>query len=342
MTEIGACSVQTLVKLKPELLEQLRNVIFKEDSGYTGQLFLKTTYNVKREDNEPILLYVTDENHEVGPYIDGKAPVDCYDATKATLKNVILRYYKKTSEAQIDILSNLTPWAVKVGTKNLIGEGEDCVLDSTMDVMLSIPNKAPTYEWRPTTKEEYTDSQLVSLFNATSPEFQRHKQLLQVFGKTLLDNNTVRLEFRDSPHRLLSSHHLVAHFIALEETKQHAVVALGEVLELAEVFLVPESIFQELSELCYATYTQTWDVVDVNKIVLGVDCSTPLELELEIDWFFELPLKQLPEGVSLDAICMATTVPVSLVNALMQATDRKEYVFRKKAYDKAPVDEIVK
>jgi len=342
MTEICACNTQTLLKLRPELLAELREKIIKEDSEYSGNLSLKTSYSVKREGREPILLYVTDADHEVAPYIEGKAPVECYDPTRATVKNAVLRYYKKTSEAQIDILSNLTPWAVRVGTRSLLGEESSAVLDSTMDVLMSIPNKAKTFEWRPSTKEEYSDAQLITLFTGTSPDFQRHKQLLQVFGQTLLDNNTLRLEFRESPHRLISAFHLVADFVGLEETKQHAVAALGEVLEVAEMFLIPEPIFQELSDLCYRTYTRTWDVVDVNTIVLAVDCTTPVELEMEIDWFFELPLKCLPEGVALESLCLSTKAQPQLVHALMQATDSREYVFQKKTYDKAATVELTK
>lgn len=339
MTDIGACDLQTLVRLQPNLLDAVRNVIIKEDSGYTGNLFLKTEYSVKEEGTTPIMLYVTDEKHEIAPYVEGKAPVDCYDATRATLKNVVLRYYKKVSEAQINIASNLTPWAVKVGTKNLMEEASNTSLDAEMDVLLIIPNKSTVYEWRPNTKEEYMDAQLITLFTGASPEFLRHKQLLEVFGKTLLDNNSFRFEFRGSPHRLISSHHLVAAFIGLEETKHHPVIALGEVLEVAEVFVVPEPIFQELADLCFATYTRCWDTVDVHKIALSVTCETPLELELEIDWYFELPLKRLPDGVTLESISMSTTTSAQLVNALLQATSRKEYVFQKKAYDKTAAGE---
>jgi hypothetical protein len=61
---------------------------------------------------------------------------------------------------------------------------------------------------------------------------------------------------------------------------------------------------------------------------------------MELEWEFDLPLKQLPDSLKKEEIVMLTGKAPMTVLALINMTDQREYVFRKKsAYDKAVATE---
>lgn len=325
MSQIVACSSHTFLRHFPQHLDDLRAKVLLKETPVIGGLLLNNTHNIETTGADKIQFPLISPGESLTEFIDGIYDAELYDVQRASIRSAHLVKANKATEGKVAFNSNAADYMIELQLRGVSPNppmhtlGDDCSeLFNIVTVGDTLSEKIP----------------LMPLYAEMSPVKRAHQQLLGVFGQELLDNATLKIDYKGSPHRLISAFHLVASFIAIKETLEFVVVALGEQLEPAEIFLIPEPIFQRLAKMCYDLYVEHWDYIDATQFKFEVICEQATQLEVQLEWVFDLPLKRLPDSLPKEEIIMLTQREPSTVLALVSITDPREYTIRKKsAYD---------
>jgi hypothetical protein len=330
---IKACSTHTFVTRFPHLLDDLHDKVLLKETPVLGSLLMRSIHTVECKEEDVAQFPLIDPGESVDEYVEGFYDAKHYDLTKASIRDVQLSDYVKNTDGGVEIFSNAANYLLNLQVRAFVKSSEIHALGGELERLLMLP------------KGNGTDllKEKVSLLPAYRPPTyiaRAHQQLLGIFGQSLLDNATLIMDYEGVPHRVISRHHLVGDLVAVEETLHIPVCALADKMELAEIFIIPEAIFQELAKLCCDHYVETWDYIDATQILVGIHCERPAKLNLTLDWIFDLPLKEIPESLKKEEIVMLSNNEPAPVLVLVNLTDKTEYVFRKKSpYDKAPTAE---
>jgi hypothetical protein len=291
---------------------------------------MRNTHTIECADEDVVQFPLIDPNESVDECIDAIYDAKHYDLTRASIRDIQLSDYSKNTDGAVEIFSNVAKYLHMLQLRALMKSDDIHTLGGELERVLRLPER----HGMDLLKEK------VSLLPAYRPPMhlaRAHQQLLGVFGQSLLDNATLIMDYEETPHRVIARQHLVGDLIAIEETLHIPVCAVADKMEAAEIFIIPEPIFQELAKLCHDHYVATWDYIDATQILVGIHCERPAKLELTLDWIFDLPLKELPESLKKEEIVMLSSGEPVPVLVLINLTDKTEYVFRKKSsYDKAP------
>jgi hypothetical protein len=247
MSQIVACSSHTFLRQFPQYLDDLRAKVLLKETPVIGSLLLSNTHNIETTGADKIHFPLIEPGESLLEFIDGIYDAELYDVQRASIRSAHLVKAKKATEGKVAFNCNAADYLIELQLRGVTPNppthtlGDDCSeLFNIATVGDALSEKIP----------------LMPLYAEMSPVKRAHQQLLGVFGQSLLDNATLKIDYKGSPHRLISAFHLVASFIAIKETLNFVVVALGEQLEQAELFLIPEAIFQQLAKMCYDLYTE--------------------------------------------------------------------------------------
>jgi hypothetical protein len=327
---IKACSTHTFVTRFPHLLDDLRNKVLLNETAVLGSLTLQTTHNIECQDEDVAQFPLLERGESADEFVDGIYDAKHYDLTRASVRDVQLSNYLKNTDGGVEIFSNIANYLLNLQVRALVKSSEVHTLGGELEPLIALPKGLGT----DLLKEKVS---LVPAYRPPTYTTRAHQQLLGVFGESLLDNATLTMDYEGEPHRIISKPHLVSDLIATEEFLHISVCALGDKMESAEIFIIPEPIFRELAAACCKHYVETWDYIDVTQVLIGLHCEKAAKVNLSLDWFFDLPLKELPESLKKEDIIMTSPKEPVPVLVLINLTDKTEYVFRKKSpYDKAP------
>lgn len=330
MEQIVACSSHTFLRHYPQSLDDLRTKVLQRVTPMIGSLLLKNTHSISCTGPDKIQFPLIEPGQSVAEFIEGFYDAEFYDVQRASIRGAFLVQAKKTA-GPVTVKSNAANYFINLQLRGAPDNPQVHTLGDECEELFSIPES----------DEELSHKiPLMPIYAPITYVNRSHQQLLGVFGPDLLNNLTLIIDHKGKPHRVISAFHLVAEFIAIKETLQFPVVALGDQLEQAELFIIPEGVFQQLAKMCYDLYIEHWEYIDATQFKFEVVCPQAITLKMELEWEFDLPLKQLPDSLKKEEIVMLTGKAPMTVLALINMTDQREYVFRKKsAYDKAVATE---
>lgn len=327
-TGIGACSTFTFFQLFEEHNQKFREVALRQEIPLCGTMYLHNTHTIKCKGKENVRLPLLEEEESVKEFIEAPYDADLYDLEHAHLQALNLVEIEKKSSGTIRVTSNAAEYLYAIQAKNFLPDTRIPNIGNTFDSILEIPAA-------PAESKIEKSASLVPAHRPLNPKQCTHQFLLRMFGRDLLDNGSLKIQYKDHPHRVISRYHIVAGAIATKETLDIPVYALGEEIERAEIFVIPEEIYKRLADMIFQIFSEPMELMDATKVQLEVQCEEATEMEISLHWIFQLSLKRLPDTLKFEDIVLNINDEPTLVLTLMTLTDQREYKFQKKStYEK--------
>lgn len=293
MAPILIASLETVAQKFPHLIKDIEAILQAKATPLAKEITLRTEFimKCKQKDLANTFCRFFEPDEDLTDLVDGENPTD-YDFTKCTILNVAVAKLKKKSKVETQIMSNYGAYALDAMVAEEQHSNKIPVLKSALFPWFGFPAEPEEQEMIPANALEAIQMKLPQ---PAMPAIRTvHNQFIfSLGGKAVLENNTLKLVHENEPYRLLTWRHLIAELVGIEETEYAKCLPLADETGPAEVFLIPEYLFEEFCNLCYKRHQETHMTLNVYDIGVALYAEGEAEAEVQLDWYFMVPRKQL-------------------------------------------------